>query len=192
MPIDHALTGDPALTGDFRADLAKMLPRLRRYAMSLTRDADRANDLVQQTVLKSLTGLESFRPGTNFPGWLFRIERNEFISGLRRQRPTVELNDTVANTLSYLPQQESSIVMHEFKKAFRMLASSQRKALLLTALEGSSHKSIAALSRVSVGTVKSRVSRARTKLRQILDNEGGAFALPSRPPQGGHAPAVVQ
>ena len=191
MSISHALTGDHSLTGDFRADLTMMLPRLRRYAMSLTRDADRANDLVQQTVLKSLSGLKSFRPGTNFPGWLFRIERNEFISALRRQRPTVELNDAVANALSYLPQQESGIVMREFKKAFRTLAGSQRKALLLTALEGHSHKSIAAFSGVSVGTVKSRVSRARTKLRQILDNEAGAFALPSRVRPGGHATAVI-
>jgi RNA polymerase sigma-70 factor (ECF subfamily) len=185
MSVNHALTGD------FRADLTMMLPRLRRYAMSLTRDPDRANDLVQQTVLKSLSGFKSFQPGTNFPGWLYRIERNEFISDLRRQRPTVELNDTVANTLSYLPQQESGIVMREFKKAFRTLAGCQRKALLLTALEGSSHKSISELSRVSVGTVKSRVSRARTKLRQILDDEGITFALPSRERPGGHARAVV-
>jgi len=77
--------------------------------------------------------------------------------------------------------------MREFKKAFRTLAGCQRKALLLTALEGCSHKGIAVLSGVSVGTVKSRVSRARTKLRQILDNEGGAFALPAR--QGSRATA---
>jgi RNA polymerase sigma-70 factor (ECF subfamily) len=182
---------DRALTGDFRTDLVTMLPRLRSYAMSLTRDRDRANDLVQQTVLKSLAGLKSFLPGTNFPAWLFRIEHNEFISSLRRQDRTVELDATVANSLWYPPHQESGIDMRDFKTAFRTLASCQRKALLLTVLEGRSHKSIAALSGVSVGTVKSRVSRARTKLRQILGNDGGTFALPSRERPGSHATAVV-
>lgn len=182
---------DHALTGDFRTDLVAILPRLRTYAMSLTRDSDRANDLVQQTVLKSLAGLKSFLPGSNLPAWLFRIEHNEFISSLRRQHRTVELDATVANSLSYPPRQESGIDMREFKKAFRTLPICQRKALLLTALEGHSHKSIAALSGVSVGTVKSRVSRARTKLRQILGNDGGAFALPSRERPAAIPTAVV-
>ena len=89
-----------APTGDFDTDLTQLLPRLRIYALSLTRDSVRADDLVQQTVVRSLAGRKSFRPGTNFPGWLFRIQRNEFISGLRRERPTVELNDAIAGTLS--------------------------------------------------------------------------------------------
>src|SRR4029453_11077121 len=132
-----------ALTGDFQADLMTMLPRLRIYAMSLTRDPDRADDLVQQTVLHSLVGRVSFRPGTNFPGWLFRIERNEFISGLRRERPTVELNDAIASTLVHAQRQESGLVMREFMKAFRTLGGGQRRALLMTALEGQSHETIA-------------------------------------------------
>ena len=90
-----------APTGDFDTDLTQLLPRLRIYALSLTRDSVRADDLVQQTVLRSLAGRNSFRPGTNFPGWLFRIQRNEFISGLRRERPTVELNDAISSTLSH-------------------------------------------------------------------------------------------
>lgn len=165
-----------ALTGDFRSDLTKMLPRLRVYAMSLTRDADRADDLVQQTVLRSLAGQHSFRVGTNFPGWVFRIERNEFISGLRRQRPTVPMDDVIANTLSHAPRQETGIVMREFKKAFRVLTGSQRQALLMTALDGESHERIAAFSQVSVGTVKSRISRARMRLREVLGTADGAFA----------------
>lgn len=170
MPIHQALTGD------FRDDLTTMLPRLRVYAMSLTRDADRAEDLVQQTVLRSLAGQHSYRPGTNFPGWVFRIERNEFISGLRRQRPTVPMDDVIANTLSHAPRQESGIVMREFKKAFGVLTGSQRQALLMTALDGESHERIAAFSKVSVGTVKSRISRARLRLREVLGTADGAFA----------------
>jgi RNA polymerase sigma-70 factor, ECF subfamily len=172
-----------APTGDFDTDLTQLLPRLRIYALSLTRDSIRADDLVQQTVVRSLAGRKSFRPGTNFPGWLFRIQRNEFISGLRRERPTVELSDAISSTLLHAQRQESGLVMREFMKAFRTLAGGQRRALLMTALEGQSHETIADASGVSIGTVKSRVSRARARLRAMLDLEVGDFTLatPSRP-----------
>lgn len=169
---------EQAARGQFHTDLTTMLPRLRIYALSLTRDPDRADDLVQQTVLSSLAGRRSFRPGTNFSGWLFRIERNEFISGLRRQRPTVNLDDTVANTLSDAPRQESGIVLRELTKAFRALPGTQRTALLLTAIEGHSHKRIAVHSGVPVGTVKSRIWRARATLRRLLADEGDDASLP--------------
>jgi RNA polymerase sigma-70 factor (ECF subfamily) len=116
--------------------------------MSLTHDSDHADDLVQRTVVNALAGRQSFCPGTNFPGWLFKIERNEFISGLRRQRPTVDLDDTIVNTLLEAPRQESGIILREFTKAFRVLPGTQRKSLLLTAIEGHSHKRIAAHSGV--------------------------------------------
>ena len=89
----------------FNASLTEALPRLRVYALSLTRDRDRAENLVQQTSLKALAGRELFRPGTNFGGWIFRIERNEFISELRRERPTVEIGDADV-MLSTQPAQE--------------------------------------------------------------------------------------
>ena len=178
-------------TGDFDTDLTQLLPRLRVYALSLTRDAGRADDLVQQTVVQSLAGRKSFRPGTNFPGWLFRIQRNAFISGLRRERPTVELDDAIASTLSHPQRQDSGIVMGEFMKAFRTLAGGQRRALLLAALEGHSHERIAGASGISVGTVKSRVSRARARLRGMLDFEVGDFSLAALPRPAGHAAAVA-
>ena len=162
-----------APTGDFETDLTQQLPRLRVYALALTRDSVRADDLVQQTVLRSLVGRNSFRPGTNFPGWLFRIQRNEFISGLRRQRPTVPMDDVIAGTLSHAPRQESGLVMREFKNAFRVLSDCQRETLLLVGLEGYSYDRIAMHTGVSVGTVKSRVSRARATLREVLTGEGG-------------------
>ena len=180
-----------APTGDFETDLTQLLPRLRIYALSLTRDPIRADDLVQQTVVRSLAGRKSFRPGTNFPGWLFRIQRNEFISGLRRDRPTVELNDAIASTLVHAQRQENGLVMREFMAAFRTLGGGQRRALLLTALEGHTHETIAGASGVSIGTVKSRVSRARARLREMLDVEVGDFSLaaPSRPAR--HAAPVA-
>ena len=162
------------ITGDFHVDLKAALPRLRIYALSLTRDRDRADDLVQDAVVKALAGQRSFQPGTNFPAWLFRIQRNEFISGLRRQRPTVPLDDAIASTLSHAPAQESGLIMREFTKAFGLLAAGQREALLLAVLEGWSYQRIAVLSDVSVGTVKSRISRARTALKQTLTGEESA------------------
>ena len=168
------MSTSPTMTGDFHVDLKALLPRLRIYALSLTRDRDRADDLVQDAVVKALAGQHSFQPGTNFPAWIFRIQRNEFISGLRRQRPTVPLDDAIAATLSHAPAQESGLIMREFTKAFGLLASGQREALLLSVLEGWSYRQIAVLSDVSVGTVKSRISRARTVLNQMLSGEDSA------------------
>ena len=174
-------------TGNFETDLTQLLPRLRIYALSLTRDSVRADDLVQQTVVRSLAGRASFRPGTNFPGWLFRIQRNEFISGLRRERPTLELNDAILSTLARPHRQENGIVMREFMTAFRTLAGDQRRALLQTALEGHSHAQIAGASGIAIGTVKSRVSRARAQLRQMLDLDAGDFTLAAPTAPAGHA-----
>ena len=188
-----------AMTGDFHTDLKSMLPRLRVYALSLTRDRDRANDLVQQTVVKSLAGRDSFRPGTNFGAWLIRIQRNEFISGLRRERPTVPFDEVVASTLAYPPQQESGLIMREFLKAFGCLTTSQREALLLAVLEGFSYRQIAAHCAVSIGTVKSRIARARKKLRVLLSECSPEFGQNDEPitwfdtdrPSGGPAFTVA-
>lgn len=160
------------MTGDFHTDLKVIMPRLRVYALSLTRDRDRADDLVQETVVKALNGRHSFRPGTNFAAWLFRIQRNEFVSGLRRARPTVCFDDIISATLSHAPHQESGLMMREFLKAFKHLSDGQREALLLAVLEGYSYDQIAEHSGVSVGTVKSRISRARATLEQMLTGEG--------------------
>jgi RNA polymerase sigma-70 factor (ECF subfamily) len=153
---------------DFHEQLKAILPRLRVYALSLTRDRDAADDLVHDTVIKALTGRQSFEPGTNLSAWVFRIQRNEFISGLRRTRPSVPVDSAIAESLSHQPHQESRLVMREFMSAFGKLASTQREALLLAVLEGQSYEVIAAHTGVSVGTVKSRISRARDTLERLL------------------------
>lgn len=153
---------------DFHEQLKAILPRLRIYALSLTRDRDSADDLVHDTVVKALSGRHSFEAGTNLSAWVFRIQRNEFISGLRRTRPTVPVDTAIADSLSHQPHQESRLVMREFMSAFGKLASTQREALLLAVLEGQSYEVIAAHTGVSVGTVKSRISRARDMLERLL------------------------
>jgi len=88
-------------TNDFDLEFKSMLPRLRIYALSLTRDRGLADTLVQQAALKAQADPKSFRPGENFAAWLFRIQRTEFISGLRHARPTVGVDDVVTDTLRY-------------------------------------------------------------------------------------------
>jgi len=164
--------------GDFHEQLKALLPRLRIYAVSLTRDRNDADDLVQDTVVKALNGRLSFQPGTNLAAWLFRIQRNEFISGLRKKRPTVPVDTEISRRLSHPPLQESGLVMREFVSAFGKLATTQREALLLSVLEGLPYEAIARHTGVSVGTVKSRVSRGRDTLERLL-LEGEATPRPA-------------
>ena len=119
-------------------------------------------------MVKALAGRNSFQLGTNLAAWLFRIQRNEFISGIRRQRPTVPVDTTVAESLSHPAHQESGLIMREFLTAFAKLAPTQREALLLAVVEGQPYDVIAAHTGVSVGTVKSRISRARGRLEHLL------------------------
>lgn len=163
---------------DFHEGLKAILPRLRIYALSLTRDRDSADDLVHDTVIKALTARHSFQPGTNLAAWLFRIQRNEFISGLRRQRPNVPVDTAIAESLSHPAYQDSRLIMREFVAAFGKLVPTQREALLLAVLEGLPYEVIAAHTGVSVGTVKSRISRARDTLERLL-LEGEAQPQPS-------------
>jgi RNA polymerase sigma-70 factor (ECF subfamily) len=106
------------------------------------------------------------RTATKAP--VMRIQRNEFISGVRKQRPTVPVDTEIAESLSTPAYQESGLVMREFVSAFSKLAPTQREALLLAVLEGLPYEVIAEHTGVSVGTVKSRISRGRDRLEQLL------------------------
>lgn len=192
MAIDTSTTNTSTVNdvGDFHDQLTGVLPRLRIYALSLTRNRDSADDLVHDTVVKALAGRQSFQPGTNLAAWLFRIQRNEFISGLRRLRPTVPVDSAVAESLSHPPHQDSGLIMREFLTAFSKLASTQREALLLAVVEGLPYETIAAHTGVSVGTVKSRISRARDRLEHLLI-DGDTPPLPADVAEVDEAPAAV-
>lgn len=176
-----------AISTGFDLDLKNMLPRLRVYALSLTRNGDRADDLVQQTALKALAGRESFRVGSNFSGWVFRIQRNEFVSELRRNRPTVELDSVAGNALHEPPRQEHALVLRELQGALRQLSRDGRQALLQSQIEGRSHREIASRAGISIGTVKSRISRGRATLARLLD-----LPAPSAQPARGHRRPSLQ
>jgi RNA polymerase sigma-70 factor (ECF subfamily) len=152
----------------FDLDLTRILPRLHAYAMSLTRNADSAQDLVQQTVMKALAARDSFQAGSNFTGWLFRIQRNEFFSQIRRTRRAVQIYGDV-EAVPDPPRQESGLMLRDFVRAFRQLSRGELDAMLLSQLEGWTSRQIADRSvGLAAGTVKSRVSRGRAKLARLL------------------------
>jgi RNA polymerase sigma-70 factor, ECF subfamily len=157
------------MDASFDLDLKNILPRLRIYALSLTHNGDRADDLVQQTAFKALAGRASFRIGSNFGGWIFRIQRNEFVSELRRNRPTVEIDSPAACKVQEPPRQEHGLILRDLLGAMRRLSRAGRQALLQSQIEGCSYREIAGRAGISVGTVKSRISRSRAELARLLD-----------------------
>jgi RNA polymerase sigma-70 factor (ECF subfamily) len=160
---------DEALTAEVRSGLLAAVPNLRAYAFSLARDRDRADDLVQETLLKGWQHRGRYEPGTNLEGWLTTILRNSFVGVHRKRAWEVEdPNEAHAAGLSVLPEQEARLEMQDMQAALECLPPEQREALLLVAVNGMSSEAVAELTGCAVGTVKSRVWRARSKLAEIL------------------------
>ena len=156
---------DPAL----RDQLLAAVPSLRAFAISLCGNIDRADDLVQETLLRALTHIDSFQPGTNMPAWLFTILRNLFRSEYRKRRREVEDADgRYAETLISHPEQTGRVEFQEFRAVLAKLPSDQREALILVGASGFSYDDAAAICGCAVGTIKSRVNRARTRLVDLL------------------------
>src|SRR6202161_696380 len=161
---------DPAI----RDQVLSTVPSLRAFAISLCGNIDRADDLVQETLLRALSHIDSFEPGTNMPAWLFTILRNVFRSEYRKRRREVEDADgSYADSLTSLPNQTASLEMDEFRKALDHLPADQREALILVGASGFSYEEAAQICVCAVGTIKSRGNRARTRLAEILSRERG-------------------
>lgn len=153
----------------FRDDLIAMVPRLRRYAISLTHDAIEADDLVQLTLLKAWEFRDRFEPGSNLVAWLFTILRNGHIKGRRKYwREVADPDGAHAGTLSEPAAQEHTIGLRDLQLALDRLDAAHREALTLVAVEGLTYEAAAAIIGCPPGTVKSRVSRARDRLSQDL------------------------
>ncbi|MGY2050421.1 sigma-70 family RNA polymerase sigma factor [Methylobacterium sp. JK268] len=168
--LESALADQPAST--FRQDLLGVLPALRGFALSLTTSVVHADDLVQETLLKAWQNQHRFAPGTNMKAWLFTILRNQFYTQHRKLRREVEDVDGAAATqMMALPDQEDGVALRDVWKRLGQLPASQREALLLVATQGLTYEAAAALMGVQVGTVKSRVSRARSALAEALGHE---------------------
>ena len=154
----------------FRDDLVKALPMLRTFAISLTANPTRADDLVQETMIKAWANRERFVPGTNFTAWLFTILRNQFYTELRKGRREVEDADGVhAGTLTAQAGQEHAAGLRMVMNLIGTLPLPQRQALLLVGAEGFTYEEAAERLGCQVGTVKSRVSRARAFLSEAFE-----------------------
>jgi RNA polymerase sigma-70 factor, ECF subfamily len=156
-----------------RETMLAAVPGLRAFAMSLCGKIDRADDLVQETLLRALTNIDSFEPGTNMSAWLFTILRNLFRSEYRKRRREVEDGDgRFSASLKSQPDQPSHMEFEEFRVALAKLPADQREALVLVGASGFSYEEAAQICGSAVGTIKSRVNRARTRLAELLAIEG--------------------
>lgn len=160
------------MTDTFLALVEESIPTLRRYANALCRNPDVANDLVQDTVVRSLSARSQFMEGTNFKAWAATILRNRFFDLKRRSREALEPIETAADRhLATMPMQETAVEFNELARALPHLSPMHREILMLVGVDGMSYEESARNLGVAIGTVRSRLSRARVELRSELDRE---------------------
>jgi RNA polymerase sigma-70 factor (ECF subfamily) len=159
------------MPNEFHNQLIALLPRLRVQALALTRNRAAAEDLVQDAVANALAAQDSFTPGTNFAAWMHRILRNRFISTLRKQRDTTDIEDLPAGAFAVGATHEDRLVLKELGRAVNRLPVDQREALFMVVLQGMSYEDVASATGCAVGTAKSRVFRARRQLQTWLMGE---------------------
>jgi RNA polymerase sigma-70 factor (ECF subfamily) len=165
---------DPESEVAFKGDLVALIPHLRAFARTLCGDAAAADDLAQDAVLKAWDARSSFQMGTNMKAWTFMILRNQFYSEKRRSWRQTQLDqDAAERTLVATDDPEAPVALDEMRLAMGMLPSEQREALILVGAGGFAYEEAADICGCAVGTVKSRVSRARRALHGIL--EQGAY-----------------
>jgi RNA polymerase sigma-70 factor (ECF subfamily) len=157
----------------FQAELERVVPNLRAFARSLCGNPHQADDLVQETLVKAWKNQTSFVAGSNLKAWLFTILRNTFLSDRRKKKNEVEDQDGIlAAQVSVHGDQLGHMDMIDFEKAFAKLPEDQREALVLIGAEGFSYEDAALMCGCAVGTIKSRVNRARGRLCELMGVEG--------------------
>ena len=169
------MDGEPE-AGDIaalRREITHLLPDLRGFARFLAREPSAADDLVQETVLKALAALGQFKPGTNLKAWLFTIERNAFFeASRRRKREDRLLRERGYDPDSEMPRQVSQSDIADLQRLLFALPPLMREALVLVGAQELSHEEAAAICGVPVGTMKARVSRARSALARLVASHG--------------------
>jgi RNA polymerase sigma-70 factor (ECF subfamily) len=164
------LQAPPASECRERSAMLRLVPTLRAFAASLTGNIDAADDLVQETLVRAMTHIDSFEAGTNLGAWMFTILRNLFYSQHRRKRQ----DDYYRLVHSQMPssthaEQHGKIELKHFRRALLSLPRNQREAIILVGGSGYSYEEAAEICGCATGTVKSRVSRARTRLAKLVD-----------------------
>jgi RNA polymerase sigma-70 factor (ECF subfamily) len=157
---------------EFRAGLLSATPHLRAFALSLTGQRETADDLVQDTLVRALQHWDRFAPGTNLQAWLFTLLRNIFYSDYRKRRREVEdVDGLYAAKLSTPPEQPGSVEFAALEAALAKIPEGQREAVLLVGAEGYSYEEAAEICGTKIGTIKSRVNRARRRLAELFGHE---------------------
>ena len=156
---------------EFKTELTALIPQMRAFARSLCRDATAADDLAQDALLKAWNNRASFEPGTNMKAWTFMILRNQFYSDKRRSWRSSQLDPEVAErTLEAASNSIASLELDEVRRALACLPDDQREALILIGAGGLSYEEVSEICGCAIGTIKSRVSRARDRLSTIIED----------------------
>jgi RNA polymerase sigma-70 factor, ECF subfamily len=169
--IDQALPAAAAQQphAAIKRALVELLPNLRAFARSLCGNPARADDLVQDSIVKALANLDRFEPGSNLRAWMFTILRNTFYSDLRKRRREVEdVDGEHAARLADRPGQMGAADLEDFKRAFAQLSPDHREVLTLVGAFGVPYEEAAEVCGCAVGTIKSRVNRARSRLAELM------------------------
>ncbi|WP_305673180.1 sigma-70 family RNA polymerase sigma factor [Phenylobacterium sp.] len=166
--VEDIMSGE----SDWRNDVVGMIPALRAFAWSLSHNGSDADDLVQDTLIKAWTNRDKFEPGTNLRAWLFTILRNTYYTQvIRRRREVRDETGEYAGALRSPPTQDWSVAMHALQDALAQLPPEHREALVLVGAAGLSYEEAAEICGCALGTIKSRVNRARARLLKIMDAE---------------------
>jgi RNA polymerase sigma-70 factor (ECF subfamily) len=152
--------------------LIELIPRLRRYARALVSDRAASDDLVQDTLERAWAKLHLYRRGTDLRAWLFTVMHNVHVNRVRATRPTEPLEDEMPE-LAQRATQGDSLVVRDLERGIAALPLAQREVLLLVALEDLSYNEAARALGIPIGTVMSRLARAREKLRLLLHGKSG-------------------
>ena len=162
----HMNIADP----DIRHQIVALLPDLRAFARFLVRDRTVADDVVQDSIVRALGAVSQFQPGTNLKAWLFTILRNQFYEqARRRKREATALQARFEEAETADPQQVVQADIADLQQLMWRLPSTQREALLLVGAQEMSHEEAAAICGVPVGTMKARLSRARSSLAALME-----------------------
>jgi RNA polymerase sigma-70 factor (ECF subfamily) len=175
-------------------DILDCLPNLRAYARALARNVDQADDLVQDAIVRALGAASQYRPGTNFKGWIFTILRNGYFNELRRNRGFIRPVEAADLEIYSTPaDQQAGLEFDDFQRVFALLPAEQREALVLIGAEGYAYSEAATICNCPIGTIKSRVGRARGELKRMLELEGGEMPARRRSvPPAVFAPSAIQ
>jgi RNA polymerase sigma-70 factor (ECF subfamily) len=160
------------------AGVVEYLPHLKTFALSLTANKDQADDLVGEAVARALAAADQFHPGTNVKAWIFTILRNAFYSEGRKRKRAGAFNRASFSQRSADPTQDNLLAFCDFRRAFIQLPPCQQEVLMLVGNGDLTYEEVAEQCQCPVGTVKSRISRARLDLKRMLDEE--AMAQPRR------------